>query len=96
MASKAWNEIIYPSLDFNGTAVEVWERISNFIPHFTGRVIIYYVSFKISPCWLKGAQGEEAIFSVAQDFSNEIMWISTKCLFNFTIRGLSYGFSAMV
>ena len=34
-----WNEIIYPFQNFNGTAFEVSEWISNFIPHFTGHVI---------------------------------------------------------
>ena len=33
---NVWDEITYPSLNFNGTTVEVWEWISNFIPHFTG------------------------------------------------------------
>ena len=32
-------EITYPFPNFNGTTVEVWEWISNFIPHFTGHVI---------------------------------------------------------
>ena len=36
---KVWNEINYPSSNFNGATVEVWEWINNFIPHFTGRVI---------------------------------------------------------
>ena len=41
-----WDEITYPSQNFNGTTAEVWEWISNVIPHFTGRVITY-------PCWNK-------------------------------------------
>ena len=36
-----WDEITYPFPNFNGCTVEVWERISNFIPHFTGHVITY-------------------------------------------------------
>ena len=36
--------ITYPLPNFNGATVEVWEWISNFIPHFTGHVITY-------PCW---------------------------------------------
>ena len=28
-----WDEITYPSPNFNGCTVEVWERISDFIPH---------------------------------------------------------------
>ena len=39
-----WYEITYPFPNFNGVNVEVWEWISNFIPHFTGHGISY-------PCW---------------------------------------------
>ena len=38
------DEITYPFPNFNGSTVEVWEWISNFILHFTGHVINY-------PCW---------------------------------------------
>ena len=31
---KVWDEITYPYLNFNGVSVEVYEWISNFIPHF--------------------------------------------------------------
>ena len=34
MLNKVWGEIIYPFPNFNGATVEVWEWISNFIPHF--------------------------------------------------------------
>ena len=33
---KMWDEITYPFPNFNGCTVEVWEWISNIIPHFTG------------------------------------------------------------
>ena len=36
----------YPFQNFNGATVEVWEWISNFIPHFPGHVITYL-------CWAK-------------------------------------------
>ena len=36
--NKVWGEITYPFPNFN---VEVWEWISNFIPHFTVYVITY-------------------------------------------------------
>ena len=39
-----WDEITYSFPKFNGATVEVWEWISNFIPHFTGRMITY-------SCW---------------------------------------------
>ena len=38
---NVWDEITDPSPNFNGATVEVWEWISNFIPHFTGYVITY-------------------------------------------------------
>ena len=45
MPSEVWDEITYPFPNFNGGTFEVWEWISNFLPHFTGHVIIY-------PCWM--------------------------------------------
>ena len=41
---EVWDEVTYQFPDFNGATVEVWESISNFIPHLSGRVITY-------PCW---------------------------------------------
>ena len=37
---KVWDEIIYSSPNFNGTAVEVWEGISSFTPYWAW----YYLS----------------------------------------------------
>ena len=31
---KLWDEATYSFPNFNGATVEVWEGISNFIPHF--------------------------------------------------------------
>ena len=39
MPSKVWDEITYPSLNFNGATVEVYEWISNFMPQFIVDVI---------------------------------------------------------
>ena len=36
---KVWDEITYPFPNFNRAAVDVWGRVSNFISHFTGRMI---------------------------------------------------------
>ena len=36
-----WDEITYPFLNLNGAAVEVWEWIGNFIPHFIEHMITY-------------------------------------------------------
>ena len=33
MSIKAKNEITYPSSNFNGCTVEVWEYIYNVVPH---------------------------------------------------------------
>ena len=41
---KVWGEITYLFPNFNGFTVEVWEWISNFVPHFTGNAITY-------SCW---------------------------------------------
>ena len=38
---KVWDEITYPFPNANGGTVEVWEWMSNFMPHFTGHVIAY-------------------------------------------------------
>ena len=39
---EEWYEITYPFLKFNGTAVEVWKWISNFIPHFGGMGLLIH------------------------------------------------------
>ena len=39
-----WDEIAYQYSNFNSSTVEVWEWLSNFIPHFKMYVITY-------PCW---------------------------------------------
>ena len=41
---KVCDEIIDPFPNVNGYTIEVWEWISDFIPHFTWHVITY-------PCW---------------------------------------------
>ena len=47
--------MVYPSPNFNGEAVDVWELINHFVPHYTGFVISYR-------CWdsivfVKGTPG---------------------------------------
>ena len=44
---KAWDEIVYSFSNFNGATVEVWEWISNCIPHFAGYVITYILGLKL-------------------------------------------------
>ena len=41
MSSKVWDKITNPFPNFNGATVEVWEWISDFIPHFIMDVITY-------------------------------------------------------
>ena len=54
MHNKVWDKITYPFPNFNDYIVEVWEWISNYIPHFKMDVITY-------PCCdsvlIKGAPG---------------------------------------
>ena len=38
---EVWDEITYPSSNFNGRTVDIWEWTSNFIPHFIMDVITY-------------------------------------------------------
>ena len=41
MPTKMWDEIPLPFPNFNGSAVEVWEWLRNFIPHFIMGVITF-------------------------------------------------------
>ena len=41
-----WEEMTNPFPNLNSTAVEVWEWISNFVPHFTE--YMYMITY---PCW---------------------------------------------
>ena len=50
MPSKVCVEITYPSSNFNGYTVEVWERINSFIAHFTMDVITYHAGIQFKPC----------------------------------------------
>ena len=46
MASKVWDEIPYPFLNVNGVTVEVYEWISNSIPHI---VMYIHSGIKVPP-----------------------------------------------
>ena len=41
MSNKVLDEITYPFPNVNGTTVEVWEWMNNFIPYFIVDVITY-------------------------------------------------------
>ena len=42
--------IYFPIPNFNGTTVEVWEWINNFIMHFTGMWLFIHANIKVKPC----------------------------------------------
>ena len=42
MPRNVWDEITYQFPNFNGATIDVWEWISNFIPHFIMNVITYH------------------------------------------------------
>ena len=44
MRSKIWDKITYQFPNFNGTTVEVWKWVSNFVPHFIMDVITYPIT----------------------------------------------------
>ena len=45
--------LTFPFPNFNGATVEVWEWISNFIPHFPGQGmwLLIHAGIKVNPCW---------------------------------------------
>ena len=55
-----WNGINYPLPNFNGATVEVWEWMTNFIPHFIMDVINY-------PCW-----DQSEVMLVKRAFANVV------------------------
>ena len=57
MSSKVWDEITYPFPNFNGATAEVWEWMSNSIPHFMTDVIIYLYSNCFVSMLVKGTIG---------------------------------------
>ena len=46
---KAWDEFIYTFPKFTGAIIEVWERISNIIPYFSGPVHYNVLKWKHFP-----------------------------------------------
>ena len=56
MPSKVWDERTYPFPNFNDYTVEVWERISNSIPHLIMDVITY-------PCYTMLVKGDPNFLS---------------------------------
>ena len=55
MHGKMWDKITYPFPKFNDGTVEVWEWISNFIPHFImGVIFLSILGSKITHVRIKG------------------------------------------
>ena len=51
MHIKVWDEITYPFPNFNRWTAEVWEWISNFIPHFIMDIILLiHAGIRVKPC----------------------------------------------
>ena len=50
MNYKVWDEITYSFPIFNGTTVEAWEWISNFIPHLLGMWLLIHAGVKANLC----------------------------------------------
>ena len=50
MPSKAWVKFTYSFTNFNGNIMEVWQRISNSIPHLIMVVIIFHAVIKLNRC----------------------------------------------
>ena len=45
-----WDAIIYPLPNFNGATIEVWQWISNFIPHFKWIKLHIQAGIEVKPC----------------------------------------------
>ena len=52
--NKVWDEISYPSPNFNGGTVEVWEEINNFTHTLVDMWLHIHAGIKVKPCWQKG------------------------------------------
>ena len=57
MPCNVWNEIIYPFPNFSICTVEVWQWLSDFIPHILMGVITYLFWDKSWCMLVKGATG---------------------------------------
>ena len=57
-----WEEITYPFANFNGATVEIWEWISNSIPHYQACDYLYMLGLKLNHV-IKG-QPRKSIWSM--------------------------------
>ena len=77
---KMWNEITFPFPNFNGATIEVWEWVSNFIPHFTGHVIDHPYWNQSQFMLVKGALGAKDQGIGAKDAT--LLLMHWTCLFS--------------
>ena len=80
MASKVWNEITYLFVNFNDATIEVWEWISNFIPHLTMDVIIILVGIKACLCYYWTALYIHSLINTAAPLVSQSIHYSQECL----------------
>ena len=92
MPSKVWDEITCPFPNFSGTAVEVWEWRSNFIPHLVMDVITYSCCDLSWTMLMKGAPdlnvlthwGRDKMDAISQTtFSSAFSWMK---IFEFRLK----------
>ena len=57
MPNKTWDVITYTFRNFNDTAFEVWEWISNFTPYIIMDVITYLFEYGSQSILVNGASG---------------------------------------
>ena len=73
MPRKVWDEIIYLFPNFNGATVEVWEWISNFIPHFTRHGITNLCWDQLLSILVNGGSEERR-------YMGYILWVQCSCI----------------
>ena len=71
---KMWDEISYPFPNFNGSTVDVWEWITDFIPHFIMDVLTYGCQrqFNSTRYWIYDYLSMLALNCITQDRWNLI------------------------
>ena len=67
---NVWDEITYPFPNFNGCTVEVWEWISNFIPHIGHGLLIHVWIIAVEQCALLHGNPTNLCVKPLQNFIN--------------------------
>ena len=50
MYYNVWDEITYPSSNFNSATIEVWEWLNNLIPHLPYMLLVIHAEIKVNRC----------------------------------------------